>query len=92
MNSCGSVLDEAATLGDCKLENGDTLLFQIRQVQVCGTCHAFAAILGNGSVVTWGSADYGGDSSAAGFCLYEPLKYVESITRKPFFIDPCYGS
>ncbi|OLQ00119.1 Voltage-dependent L-type calcium channel subunit alpha-1S [Symbiodinium microadriaticum] len=28
-------------------------------VQVCGTYHAFAAILGNGSVVTWGAADYG---------------------------------
>ena len=68
------MLDEAATLGDCQLENGDTLLFQIRQVQVCGTYHAFAAILGNGSVVTWGSADYGGDSSAARLCLYEPIK------------------
>ena len=34
----------------------------MRQIQVCAG--AFAAILGDGSVVAWGDANYGGDSSA----------------------------
>ena len=38
---------------------------QLRGVQhVQATPGAFAAILENGSVVTWGDADFGGDSSA----------------------------
>ena len=32
--------------------------------QIHATWSAFAAILADGSVVTWGRADYGGDSSA----------------------------
>ena len=39
-------------------------------------CHgAFSAILGDGSVVTWGSAAYGGDSSAA----RDQLKNMQQI-------------
>ena len=34
------------------------------ECKVHGFYGAFAAILGDGSVVTWGHADYGGDSSA----------------------------
>ena len=34
----------------------------VRQIQA--TVGAFAAILADGSVVTWGAAEYGGDSSA----------------------------
>ena len=34
----------------------------VRQIQA--TLYAFAAILGNGSVITWGAPDCGGDSSA----------------------------
>ena len=36
-------------------------LKNVKQIQA--TCNAFAAILGDGSVVTWGEAEYGGDSS-----------------------------
>ena len=32
--------------------------------QIQATSRGFAAILEDGSVVTWGHADYGGDSSA----------------------------
>ena len=32
--------------------------------QIQATWRAFAAILADGSVLTWGDADYGGDSSA----------------------------
>ena len=33
-------------------------------VQACGDsfASAFAALLGDGSVITWGDADYGGDT------------------------------
>ena len=34
----------------------------VQQIQASGS--AFAAILDDGSVVTWGNADTGGDSSA----------------------------
>ena len=38
---------------------------QLKNVQqIQATSFAFAAILGDGSVVSWGDTDYGGDSSA----------------------------
>ena len=37
-------------------------LTNVQQIQASDG--AFAAILGNGSVVTWGHANFGGDSSA----------------------------
>ena len=47
---------------------------QLKHVQrMQASRHAFAAILGNASVVTWGDADFGGDSSA----LRDQLKYSE---------------
>ena len=44
------------------MQNRDCLLLQVNLVQVCGAHHAFAPILGDGSVVTWGSAQFGGNS------------------------------
>ena len=46
------------------------------------TRRAFAAILGNGSVVTWGDDEDGGDSSA----VQEQLRSVQAIqaTRRAF--------
>ena len=43
--------------------------------QIQATYEAFAAILEDGSVVTWGDADYGGDSSA----VRDQLKGVQQI-------------
>ena len=48
-----------------RLQNGDSLTLHVSTVQVTGCCDAFAAMLGDGSVVTWGNAENGGDSSAA---------------------------
>ena len=45
----------------------------VRQIQA--TVMAFAAILGDGSVVTWGDADHGGDSSA----VQHQLRNVQQI-------------
>ena len=47
-----------APITDSTLRNGDSLtLLETSRAQVCGTAYALAAILGDGSVVTWGNAD-----------------------------------
>ena len=48
-------------------------LTNVQQIQA--THRAFAAILGGGSVVTWGTDSYGGDSSA----VQDQLKNVQQI-------------
>ena len=71
LNSSGEVLDGAQTVTEAKLRSGDVLILHVNQVQLKATTgpfnlfSAFAALLGDGSVVTWGSAAHGGDSSAA---------------------------
>ena len=54
MGSCGSVLDASAPIKHAKLENGDVLMLQTQKTQVQASGQAFAAVLGDGSVVTWG--------------------------------------
>ena len=65
VGSSGSALDAFATIKRSRLQNGDLLTLHINGVQVQARHRAFAAILGDGSFVTWGSHAYGGDSSAA---------------------------
>ena len=50
----GSVLDASSTVEAAKLQNGDSLTLQINRIQIQSTHASFAAILGDGSVVTWG--------------------------------------
>ena len=64
----GVILDGAATIKKALL-TGDVMTLHSAQVQVLATkatafAHgaAFAAILGDSSVVTWGHDDYGGNS------------------------------
>ena len=73
--SSGSVLDACAPMRHTRLQNDDFLTLHINRVQVEACCRAFAAILGDGSVVTWGLADDGGDSSA----VQDQLKNVQQI-------------
>ena len=61
LNSNGQVLDRLATLQEAGLENGAVLTLHVQQVQLAaskkgdaGLQAAFAAILGDGSVVTLG--------------------------------------
>ena len=70
LNSSGEMLDGAQTVTEAKLRSGDVLTLHVNQVQIKvfkaqnrGSQKAFAAILGDGSVITWGYAIYGGDSS-----------------------------
>eukprot|EP00439_Symbiodinium_sp_Y106_P032110 s577_g3.t2 len=65
LDSTGRVLDGGEPLKKARLQYQEPLTFQVRRVEICGGWLDFAAILGNGSVVTWGKAHFGGDSSAA---------------------------
>ena len=77
MDSTGNVLDGAVPLIKARLQYEEPLrlTFHVRQVDVCCGSDAFAAILGDGSVVTWGAAGQGGDSSA----VRDRLKNVQQI-------------
>ena len=51
-------------------------MVQLRNVQqICSTGRAFAAILADGKVVTWGRPDRGGDSSG----VQDQLRHVQQI-------------
>ena len=56
LDSSGRVLDAASTLEECSLQSGDTLTLQRGSVRVHGHKSVLAAILGDGSGVTWGYA------------------------------------
>ena len=53
----------------------DSLTLQIGRVQLCSNNWAFAAVLSDGSVVTWGNWVYGGSSTA----VQDRLKGVHHI-------------
>ena len=55
VDSSGSFLDADAQIKDASVRNGDSLTLHIAPVQICRANGAFAAILGDGSVRTWGS-------------------------------------
>ena len=63
VHSSGSVLHACSRIKDTELQNGDSLTLHLCRVQIQACGDAFAAILGDGSVVTWGDAQNGGDSS-----------------------------
>ena len=75
------MLDGAQTITEARLMSGDVLTLHVKQVQLKATrpggfsVGAFAAILGDGSVVTWGGPGFGGDSSA----VQEQLRDVQQI-------------
>ena len=57
LTSAGSVLDGGVPIKKARLQPARPLTYHVRRVDVCGGESAFAAILGDGSVVTWGRAD-----------------------------------
>ena len=74
LDSAGGILDGTTTLEESGLQNGDMLTLQLCRVQVCSNTVAFAAILGNVPVVTWGGAEVSDYSS-----LVQELKDVQQI-------------
>ncbi|OLQ11860.1 Ras-related protein Rab-4B [Symbiodinium microadriaticum] len=75
VDSSGVVLDACAPIKRTRLQNGDSLTFHISRVQVQASRGAFAAILGDGTVTTWGNFLYGADSSA----VQDQLKNVQQV-------------
>ena len=64
LDSCGVVLARCAKTANLQIQNGDSLTLHVNRMQIHSSDQAFAAILGDGSVVSWGDAANGGDSSA----------------------------
>ena len=62
-DSTGSVLDGGMPLKKARLQYVEPLTLQVRRVDICGGRAAFAAILGDGSDVTWGNSLFLGDGS-----------------------------
>ena len=77
LDSSGRALVGSSKINDSSVRSGDCLSLHLSRVQIQATAGAsFAAILGDGSVVTWGNALYdGGDSSA----VQDQLKNVQQI-------------
>eukprot|EP00439_Symbiodinium_sp_Y106_P071047 s1219_g12.t1 len=82
LNSSGEVLDGAKTITEANLKSGDVLTLHVSQVQFKATRQggmfpglAFAALLGDRSVVAWGAPDFGGDCSS----VQGLLKNVQQI-------------
>ena len=76
VNALGSLVDDYSTLETTGLRNGDCLTLWVSKVRICGgNSSSFAAILGDGTVVTWGDADFGGDGSPE----QDQLKDVQEI-------------
>ena len=71
----GRLLDACEAIKDSNVQNGDTLMLHIGQVQACGAESAFAAVLGDGSVASWGRATRGGNSSA----VQDQLENVQKL-------------
>ena len=62
------------------------MLDQLKNVQqIQASSGTFAAVLGDGSVVTWGDAEHGGDSSA----VQDQLKNFQQIQASS---DACFCS
>ena len=80
VGSSGSVLDACAPIKHARLQDGDILTLHINRVQVQAGCLSFAAILGDGCVVTWRRAEYGGDSSV----VQDQLKNVQQIQASDY--------
>ena len=74
-DSSTRLLDEQQTVKKAKLEPGTSLTLHVGKVRVAGNGDALSAILGHGSVVTWGSKGDGGDSRA----VQDQLKSVQYI-------------
>ena len=79
LSSSGSVLDGDSQLAAAKLQTGDCLMLQVGTVRIVGNTNSFAATLGDGSVVTWGNADSGGDSSSVQGQLKNVLQIRASL-------------
>ncbi|CAE7373827.1 unnamed protein product, partial [Symbiodinium necroappetens] len=71
----GAEIEGEMSLSQVGLQTGDRLMLYTRPAAVAATQHAFAAIQGDGSVVTWGNPKFGGDCSE----VQDKLRNVQCI-------------
>ena len=64
LDSSGCVLEGCTLIKKSRVQKGDSLTLLRNTVKIQASVGAFAATLGDGSVVTGGDAGFGGDSSA----------------------------
>ena len=81
VDSNGSVVDGAVSLKRARLQHAEPLVLQVRRVDLYGGEAAFAAILGDGSAVTWGDARDGGDSSAVRDQLRNNVQQIQATSH-----------
>ena len=62
LTSAGEALSGALTVSEAGLKDGDILTLTKQPVSLAASASAFAAVLSDGSVVTWGDPSSGGDS------------------------------
>eukprot|EP00439_Symbiodinium_sp_Y106_P030429 s6148_g3.t1 len=87
LDSSGVVLDGCAETLNSGIQNGDSLTFHVSEVCIQSTLFSFAALLGDGSVVTWGDAAFGGDNSA----VQGQLKNVQRIQASAYAFAAILG-
>eukprot|EP00439_Symbiodinium_sp_Y106_P057139 s4452_g8.t1 len=75
VNSAGVTLSRASTVAEAGLRDGDLLNAVARWPEIASTAPAFALRRADGSVVTWGHKDGGGDSSK----VQDQLRNVQEI-------------
>ena len=63
IDAAGQTLSRASTIREAGLQDGDSLNAVARWPEIASTAPAFALRRADGSVVTWGHKDGGGDSS-----------------------------
>ena len=95
LNASGGSLCGDATLVIAGWQAGDCRTLQIRGVQVCGgrKTLCFAALLGDGSVVTWGKAAYGNSSAVQDLrCLCSMIIFSDAVMsvllEMIYLVDP----
>ncbi|CAE7227787.1 unnamed protein product, partial [Symbiodinium microadriaticum] len=90
LSPAGAILRGTDSLAAAGLQEADVLTFQKGPVQIAATSKAFAALYGDGSVVTWGHKHFGGDSSG----VAQQLQDVQQIqaAQEAFAALCCDGS
>ncbi|CAE7947454.1 unnamed protein product [Symbiodinium sp. KB8] len=74
VDSSGSVLDAFAQINSTGLQDGDSLILHLNRAHQSSSL-AFASILGDASVMTWGSDSAGADSAA----VQDRLRDVQQV-------------
>ena len=83
VHSCGWLVNEVGTIGGCGLQTDDDLTLQVQPLRIMATLarSAFAGILADGSVVAWGDAHAGGDSSAVSLGAMRTLVAIAVLCK-----------